>query len=462
MRGGTYTGFFTSKITGTAPARIVVRNYNGERATLDSADVTLADGRGAPEVLDIARDAHFADYWGLEITNSSAAKDCPITYAPNQTPPVNCGAGVVIGGSDNRLINLVVHDTGRTCIGSEQSDQNSGIFGAVVYNCGQGDGHGIYSRNTGGTDAAGTPLLKHIAGNIVDDQAGYSIQIYGATAPLRGFRVTDNVLINDGFLAGGKDVSDRGGDSYLEDIQFTGNQVYNAPVQFGYHNQYNKDVLIAGNTFVNPKTNVSALQVKWVADATITGNTFANAGKVALPFINFIFPAAVTSLNAYTIRGNAFYGPRLTAAGTGGAPIAVVQGATPADTTRLAAPDLRASGIDPTATFAPPPTSTRTLLLPNAFDPARWTLVVYNWPLSSTVPVDLSALHLKPGAHLTVRNALDPYAPDQGFTIVYDGGPLALPMDRWTMAAPLSARKRDTYADSSPFPAFGVFLVTTP
>ena len=35
LRGGTYTGNFTSYLTGTAKAPIVVRQYPGERATLD-------------------------------------------------------------------------------------------------------------------------------------------------------------------------------------------------------------------------------------------------------------------------------------------------------------------------------------------------------------------------------------------------------------------------------------------
>ncbi len=53
LRGGTYTGLFTSSLTGTSDLPIVVRQYPGERATLD--------GNVNPEVLG-------TDGWILKVT----------------------------------------------------------------------------------------------------------------------------------------------------------------------------------------------------------------------------------------------------------------------------------------------------------------------------------------------------------------------------------------------------------
>src|SRR5437660_8680535 len=58
LRAGTYRGAFTSRLTGTASAPIIVRQYPGERATIDGNLVL----RGA-----------YAWYWGFEITSSVVA-----------------------------------------------------------------------------------------------------------------------------------------------------------------------------------------------------------------------------------------------------------------------------------------------------------------------------------------------------------------------------------------------------
>src|SRR5450759_4848487 len=48
LRGGTYTGNFTSYLTGSARAAIVVRQYPGERATLDGNANPAARGTNLP------------------------------------------------------------------------------------------------------------------------------------------------------------------------------------------------------------------------------------------------------------------------------------------------------------------------------------------------------------------------------------------------------------------------------
>ena len=71
---------------------------------------------------------------------------------------------------------------------------------------------------------------------------------------------------------------------------------------------------------------------------------------------------------------------------------------------------------------------------PNAYEPKRANIVVYNWSNANTVSVDVSNV-LSPGDAFEVRNAQDYYAPP-ALTGTYTGSPLILPMTNLTVAAP--------------------------
>ena len=66
LRGGTYKGHFTSSLEGAADKPIVVRQYLGERATLDGND-------GTNEVT-LAVNGSDTWFWGFEITNSNTTR----------------------------------------------------------------------------------------------------------------------------------------------------------------------------------------------------------------------------------------------------------------------------------------------------------------------------------------------------------------------------------------------------
>ena len=65
LRGGVYrapsSNGFDSKLNGTAGSPIIVRNYNGERATID--------GRGTE--FSLAVDGSYTWFWGLEVMDSN-------------------------------------------------------------------------------------------------------------------------------------------------------------------------------------------------------------------------------------------------------------------------------------------------------------------------------------------------------------------------------------------------------
>ena len=59
LRGGTYTGTYISYLTGTQAAPITVRQYPGERATLNG-------GGSSADLLTVY--GEWAVYWGFELT----------------------------------------------------------------------------------------------------------------------------------------------------------------------------------------------------------------------------------------------------------------------------------------------------------------------------------------------------------------------------------------------------------
>ena len=64
LRGGTYAGTFTSHINGTASSPIVVRQYPGERATIDGGSI------GGTAMLTVG--GSYTWFWGFEIMSSNA------------------------------------------------------------------------------------------------------------------------------------------------------------------------------------------------------------------------------------------------------------------------------------------------------------------------------------------------------------------------------------------------------
>src|ERR1035437_8864876 len=71
LRGGIYTGEFRSYLTGTALSPIKLRQYPGERATLDG-NVNPAVLGNHIEVLTIQTgDGAYTWFWGLEVMNSN-------------------------------------------------------------------------------------------------------------------------------------------------------------------------------------------------------------------------------------------------------------------------------------------------------------------------------------------------------------------------------------------------------
>ena len=182
LRGGTYRppnpNGFNCTIAGTAAAPIVIRNYQGERATIDGkgSEITLSANGG------------YVWFWGLEIMDSNT------TRTTNQTGGVHPNAyGVGVYAPGVRFINNVVHDTAQG-FSAYDASSDSVFYGNLSYYNGfvapdRNHGHGVYMQN-----ATGTKLVQD---NIVGDNADEGFQIYGSgNANVVGFRISGNAAYN--------------------------------------------------------------------------------------------------------------------------------------------------------------------------------------------------------------------------------------------------------------------------
>jgi hypothetical protein len=98
------------------------------------------------------------------------------------------------------------------------------------------------------------------------------------------------------------------------------------------------------------------------------------------------------------------------------------------------------------------PTANVVEVRPNAYEPGRAHVIVYNWQNLGSVAVDLSGV-LAVGSSFEVRNAQNFYGPAV-LTGTYAGGKVSLPMSGLSTATPVGHA-----APASSAPAFNAFVV---
>ncbi len=392
LRGGTYTGNFTSSLKGTAKAPIVVRQYPGERATLD--------GNVNPSVLGsnkhvLTVNGAYTWYWGFEVTDSN-----PNRYNPTPGRPADLrNPGVGVWGPGTKIINLVIHDTGQGMSPTSVAT-DSEYYGNIIYYNGwnapdRGHGHGIYAQNGSG----GSKLIKH---NVMFNQfGGYSIHAYGSKlAAFQNSTVAENVAIRDTILIGGD------GGFKISGSQLVGNYSWEAGAVVGYYSQA-YDPFLARNNYL----------VKRSAD-TFTPPALNNGARTGFTLTGNTIVGYLDGFSASDYPDNTYY-------------LSTSHGVGPVPATNLVA------------------------ILPNAYEPGRATVVVYNWQGSATQAVDLTGV-VSPGAAYEIRNAQNFY----GSSVIsgkYTGGSVTLPMTGLTPATPVGHA-----APPSTGPAFAAFVVLSP
>ena len=429
LRGGTYrppnSNGFDSTLLGTVSAPIVVRNYPGERVTLD--------GKGCEFV--IAVDGGYTWFWGLEITDSST------TRSINQGGEISPNAfGVAVFAPGTRFINNIVHDTGEGF--SAYNLSNDSVFNGNIsyYNGWMGTdrnhGHGFYMQNITGT--------KFLVDNFAFDNADEGFQIYGSgSANVVGFRLFGNVSANNSswpypnfqynyIIAGG---------AVRRDIQIDQNHSFLTPsANYGFNTfgQYTTgdDMSITNNVFVGgyggPEVNCQGGPI------VFTGNkSYVQPGALYQMKME-LCPGQSTT--GWTWDNNTYYGKTNFYN----------------DSSMVDFVSWQLSrGFDKHSTMNPnAPTGKWIYVRPNQYESKRANIVIYNWDLSGTVAVDLSGV-LAVGDPYVIHDAQNFFGTSVA-SGTYSGTPVSIPMTGLTKAPPTGFA-----APAHTAPLFGTFIVTS-
>ncbi len=420
--GGTHRGGFLSKLTGTADAPIVVRQFPGERSIVTNS----LDATGS-----------YTWFWGFDVTSArQAATGTDYEYLVS----VRAGVG-------NRFINLVIRDGPNTGVASftplYTTATQTTIYGCLIYNNGTHFNldHGLYLQND---VATGTVTVTD---NIVFNNEAFGLHVYSAPADgrLSGFNIEGNVLFGNGsistpvnrnneILIGGtaaaNDIVVRNNYTYREGA--SGFSPYKVAAEIGYTDgsNANGDVVLENNYFVG------GFYINRWSSATVRGNLVYDYGG----------PMVLTdsSVSGQTWSDNRFYGVS-TRSNWQHAPNSPADFATWQAQTGVPRPGRYAGS-------GPPPNLV--VVRPNQYEAGRANMVVYNWQQHATVSVDLSTV-LNVGDRYVVRNVQD-FDGTPVASGTYEGGSIQLPMAAVTPPAVIG---RASTPPPITGPTFNVFVV---
>lgn len=428
LRGGTYRGAFVATVAGTAGRPVVFRQYPGERAIIDVAGSTPTTTRGDAFVVKGA----WTVWWGFEMFNSD-----PNRYTSTR-------ANMIVNNAPNtKYVNLVVHDGG---IGlyTWAHQPNVEIYGSIFYNNGwegsvRSGGHALYLKSNAG------PLV--VKDNIMFNQFGYGTQVYSEPGDggLVNITMDGNVSFNNGSIAAQYATSANanilfGGTVPIENGRAVNNMTYFSPgygvynMVMGFENYSNVSMTVQNNYAVG---GTYVLSVGYWNQLTARDNRLFGTSRV--------MQLKDTTLSGFDWQANTYLRDPLATAwqyrGTDYAFNAwTIQ-------TGLGLTDV---------TVPARPVTPHVFVRPNAYEPGRATVVVYNWGRSSSVAVDLGGV-LSPGANYEVRNVQDLFgSPVQIGT--FGGGSIDISMAGVSPPTPVGG---GSHAAPRTGPDFDVFIVRT-
>ncbi|MEM7344602.1 MAG: hypothetical protein AAF485_10190, partial [Chloroflexota bacterium] len=431
LRGGIYQGSFISNLSGQANNRITVRQYPGEQAVIDGNSIS----NGA--ILTISDQGQYTNYWGFTVMNSQTKRST--TQSGSSPSDLNRGS-IVVDAPGTKLINLIVHDLG-TAIGFWEPSQESEIYGSIIYNNGwqgpdRGHGHGIYGQNQTG--------VKRIVDNIIFNQFSHGIHNFGSSsANLKGFHIEGNTLINNGSVNSAGWAPDilMGGLTAASGITISNNYTYRSDtldgsLQFGYPNQASQDITIQNNYFSGGGV---ILSIEEWAQLTFTGNKIY--GESVLAEIGTGFNAS-----GYTWHTNDYY-----LSGSGSTPFIYQQNFVNYNNWKTN------SGYDATnssftqGTFS----GVDVFIRPNQYEANRAHLMVYNWAMSDTVPINLTGV-ITNGTSYEIRHIYNLYGTPVVTGTQTDGEAINLPMSSQNAPSPIGGGSSVSPAIG---PKYGAYLV---
>lgn len=433
MRGGNYgTPSETIRVNfvGTAAAPVIIRNFPGERVNIQGKmEIGCCDAAPDP-----AQGAYIW-IWGLEFTS-------PILPRDNMLPGIDAFA---VG---TKIINNVFHNTIQG-IGLWKSALNGEAYGNVIYNNGfygttpsspnslRGHGHGIYSQNDIGS-------LKRIGDNIIFNQFGWGIHLYGsAQSEVRNFEIDGNISFNNGWPGNNRNdnIIMAGGNSGLSGFKVTNNHFYMTPDSLGGYNEIgwifsgsNDDAVVTDNYFIGGRDTIAAFG--WKTLTMVRNKILSLSNQVWMDTL-------INGKNGIAWNDNSYYG---------------ISSFRYNGVLRDYNTWKSLTGFDSSSSFSDSlPTGTWTFVRKNKCEAGRGHIVVYNWDSLNSVQVDVSSI-LTPGMSYQIRDAQDFYGAPvlQG---TYGGGSVTLPMNLQSVEQ-IQGEKivQPTHTN----PQFGVFVVLQP
>ena len=303
------------------------------------------------------------------------------------------GAGIDTYGHHNRVINLTIHDTGQG-VGfwaTSQAD-DSEVYGTVISHVGWEGGDRGHGHSLYVQNVNGT---KKIADNIMFEGFSFGIHAYTENGGINNLAVTGNIVFNHGTI------SATGGAK--ANILFAGGRVAQNPTVVGNFGYF--PAASAGRGLDVSECNNGTLQNNYLAGGT---------------------PLRIGACTSTVVTGNTLYGP-------------------------VAAPTQSAY---PGNFYGTTPSGVFVGIRPNAYEPGRANIAIFNWARHSAVPVDVAAT-LAVGTAYEVRDAQNFFGPPVA-TGVYGGGPITIPMTGLT-AAPLVGTV--PIAATHTGPEFGAFVL---
>ena len=439
LREGIYSGTFTSNLRGTSSAPIRVRNYAGERATIDRAGID-ATGQAALTV-----NGSFVWFWGLEVINSHP--DRSRTSPFSGTVRAWRGPGVFVQqGSGFKFINMIIHDTNT---GIYDKQNGTEIYGCLIYFNGNNTfGHGLYIGNESGT--------KSVKDCLIFDNGGLGIQSYSAnpTSRQNGINLEGNAVFNNGAIT----LDDQNSTNILvgaeagvsaERVTVTNNYIYSSAsvaankskgLRLGQTDQNNKDAAVIDN-YIACRVPLTVL---WWQAVDLKGNTIYTEGTSGVVQV----PRGV-DLSEYQWDNNVYisgriHGPRFSFnSSTGLNGLTWQQTGLDRNSKMIRNALLRPMGV-------------KVFVRPNAYEPGRGNVIVFNWDLKQFVSVDISSVGLRDGEPFEIRDAQN-YFGSPIISATYDGRPIRVPMNLSQISTPVGNVER---IPGHTAPEFAAFVIT--
>jgi hypothetical protein len=305
----------------------------------------------------------------------------------------------VVAGHDIKVVNNIIHDNSAGITAWAEA-HDSEIYGNLVYYNGwkgprRAHGHGLYLQNLEGR--------KRVVDNVIFDQFGQGIQIYGSPAAhIDNFHLEGNIVFNNGTLNG----------EHSRNILIGGGNIARNPVVIGNFMYYPPQKTLGGDH------NIGYYPFGMgCAGLRFDSNYIASDGAALT-----LFKCSVASL-----AGNTLYGE--------------VKGFTPEQYPN-----------NHYFSRSSPPEGVKVFVRKNCYEPGRANIAVFNWDRQPAVSFDGKLAGLASGDGYTLHNAQNFHRDvTRG---VFDGVSIPIPMTRHSVAAPLGAAR-----PPSTFPEFGSFVI---